>query len=1167
MTSSPDPSHDADFGLTPQQRQALAMRRASVALSAGAGCGKTFVLTQRFLSHLEPRQPGGARPARLGELVAITFTERAAREMRDRIRQACHQRLLAADEADVPHWLGLVRELDAARISTIHSFCASLLRAHAVEAGVDPHFRVLEQTQADTMLHELIGDCLRRRLEQADEKLVGLVVDFGLEQLYDMVRTLLGQRHAIDWSAWRAMAPEDLAARWERCFHQQALPRILRGVAECPAARTIRQIAEGPAPEEPKLAERFAVLAERLAGLASSRDPAGDLAAIRAEARVQGVAEKKWPSKQVYQTFREAATELRGAIDAAARWAGFQPEQALPAAESSLAVLDLAGQVAAAYAEEKRACAGLDFDDLLIEAARLLDGPGGADLRHRLSSQIRELLVDEFQDTDPLQVGLIRSLCGDGLLRGKLFFVGDYKQSIYRFRGADPHVFQELRRALPEEGRLPLTLNFRSQPAVLDFVNALFCEALGPQYEPLAAERPQRSPTPAVELLWAPDDEPKTRRGQKERLRRREADWIARRIRGLLDSPEPIVLDYRAAEPEKSSLRRVQPRDVALLFRALSDVRFYEEALRRYGIDYYLVGGHAFYAQQEIYDLLSLLRAVAVPGDDVSLAGALRSPFFSLHDETLYWLAQHEERLRGGLFSGAVPKELDRAQRRRVEFARHTLEEIRRDKDRRPIAEVIDLVLERTGYDAALLAEHLGERKLANLRKLVDQARAMDRAGIFTLSDFITQLSEFVARQPDEPLAATHPEATNVVRLMTIHQSKGLEFPVVVIPDVDRAMRGSRDQVAFTPELGPMVKPPDTEATVGLDLHRQAEGEEDRAETVRLFYVAATRAADRLILSSGVPEQGKPGPWRELLGTRFDLATGALIADLPAGYAVPDLRVITDEPETEVAPHAARRGRDLEQMADQAEAMASRSAGRLPPWLAPVPPDRSARRQFSFSRLSGMLHARPAVTAPAETDDEADGAARIDPLGLGTLVHAVLAELDLARPDEIEPLVRRHAPRHLPDDPQAVAEAVELIGRFARSSRAEALRSARQVLPEVEFLLAWPSGAEASEGRYLQGFIDALYEDAQGRWHVLDYKTNRVSERTLAAVAAGYEMQMLVYGLAVEEALGQAPCELVLHFLRPGREHAVAWDPGARSRLGERVDRALAEGGREAGSG
>ena len=382
------------------------------------------------------------------------------------------------------------------------------------------------------------------------------------------------------------------------------------------------------------------------------------LSALRDAARVQGGGTKKnWTDIDEYERFKNAAAELRDEIKRIEQRTCFDASVARPAAELSLTAFGLTADVAEQYDHRKRELAVLDFNDLLIHARRLLTGPDQEGLRKRLAAQIRLLLVDEFQDTDPLQVELVKAICDNEHLRGKLFLVGDYKQSIYRFRGADPRVFGRLRGELPPEGRLPLSLNFRSQPAVLEFVNALFAEELGAEYEPLHAARPQIGPTPAVEFLWASDnhkaatggrDEESASRppvaalwddmGPRERARRCEADWIARRIRSMLESGEKIVWDADAAEP---TARPARPGDFALLFRAMTNVEYYEDALQRYGIDYYLVGGRAFYAQQEIHDLLNLLRTLDSRCDLVSLTGALRSPLFGLHDETLFWLARH----------------------------------------------------------------------------------------------------------------------------------------------------------------------------------------------------------------------------------------------------------------------------------------------------------------------------------------------------------------------------------------------------------------------------------------------------------------------------------------------------------------------------------------------
>jgi ATP-dependent helicase/nuclease subunit A len=1143
---------DVGQGLTDQQRKAITVRDVSVALSAGAGCGKTFVLTERFLTQMEPKRD--TRP-KLSELVAITFTERAAREMRQRIRETCRQRQRNAPQPEADYWQGLIRQLDLARISTIHSFCASLLRAHAAEAGLDPRFQVLEQAQAETLLYEIIDDELRSRLTQQDDSVIDLIVQFGLATLRDMITALLRKRQLIRWQEWECVTADDLVKRWETYQRRVTLPMTLERIAKAPQTEALLATVRSHRPEHPEMQARCDELATRLSTLMESTDAEGDLTAIYGSARVQGGGGKKaWPSEDVYREFREAATQLRKLIDDSRPKLSVETDAARSAAEAGLQLLAVTRNVADVYRARKQELAALDFDDLLIHARDLLTSPDRQELRDRISAHTALLLVDEFQDTDPVQVELVEALAGEGLKQGRLFFVGDFKQSIYRFRGADPRVFERLREKMPADGRLPLTLNFRSQPAVLNFVNALFCRELGPGYEPLRPFHAQVAPEPAVELLWAPDETPEIRSGQSDRLRQREADWLARRLRAMLDEGEQLVWDEEAARAGTPAARSVRPGDIALLFRALSDVQYYEAALQRYGIEYYLVGGHAFYAQQEVFDLLNLLRALASPCDEVSLAGVLRSPMFNLEDETLFWLARHADGLNGGLFD-SPPKELAAAQRGRVQFAASVLSELRAIKDRVSVAELMRHALERTGYDAVLLAEFLGERKLANLRKLIDQARGFDRSGILSLADFITQLSEFVARQPDEPLAATSPESADVVRLMTVHQSKGLEFPVVVVPDLDRRTVGTRASAAFTPELGPLVRT--STRGGGFDLYAAVEKEEDRAEMVRLLYVAATRAADYLILSSGVPELGSTrGPWTELLGRRFDLVTGQTLAQLPDGYPEPKVKVTISEPPLTGTASKRQRRRDLKKLVDKAVQLAEKGAGSIPSHLGPVEPDRSARRGYSFSRLSGELHELSPVI---ESEESTAGPSQLDPLGLGTLVHAALAEVDLAAPGDVPGLVRRLAPRHLPDAQDELDEPIDMIRRFLDSPRASQITAGREVHPELEFLLAWPPSDSPVESpsMYVEGFIDCLYQDERGAWHLLDYKTNRVTGESIQDVAAHYEMQMLLYALAVEHILGQSPTSLVLHFLRPGQEHQFSWDPDARGRVVRMIDQAI----------
>ncbi len=1160
----------ADSRLTDEQHAAVAAR-VSVALSSGAGCGKTSVLTERFLRYLDGER--GEPAARLSQVVAITFTDRAAREMRQRIRVACHERLLAAAPGEADYWLGIVRRLDSARIETIHSFCGSLLRTHAVEAVVDPRFAVLDAAQAGTLLARVIDEQLRELLTAQNTATLDLVARFELRTLREMVTSLIDQRHQLDFAQWQACSPAELVARWQEA-HRQLAPVLLKRLAESEQAVRLLRVLMENTPSHATMRERRDVLLEQLPALPYSTDAARDLAKILDNAYVRGGGGKKaWKSEETYEDVKSTAEALRKEIENIQPLVRLDPAAARQSAALGLEVLNLAAAITAAYDARKQQLGLLDFDDLLLRARDLLLGERRAGLRERISSQIELLLVDEFQDTDPLQASIMRALADPCAPGGRLFVVGDRKQSIYRFRRADPQVFQTLRGAIPRAGRMSLTENFRSQPAILDFVNALCHADMGDDYEPLRARRPQVTATPAVEFVWACAEEEKEKVAS---LRRREADWIARRLRAMFDRAEPLVWDQQAAEAGRHAARAVQPGDVAILFRALSDVAEYEEALRRYQIDYYLVGGHAFYAQQEIFDLLNLLRALASTSDTLSLAGVLRSPFFSLSDEAIFWLASVDGGLAAGLERGELPASVDGDQHARVGFAAATLAELRGQKDRLPVAELLNLALDRTGYDAALVSEFLGERKLANLRKLIDQARRFDRSGIFALADFIAQLSEFVADQPREPLASTQPEVTNVVTLMTIHQAKGLEFPVVVVPDVDRQSNQSATAIAFHRKMGPMVRvadDTDRECVVsGYELHRAAEEIEEEAESIRLLYVATTRAADYLILSAGLKMlDSRQGTWMKLLQRRFDLARGTLRVTLPAGYRAPLIRVTTERPTFAAGARAATARVDWSSIADQAEADSRAGRFRIPEFWQPVPLDLGARRAFSFSRISGAISPMPAVVEEGLAAEPAIRIGTADPLGLGTLVHAVLAEIDFSRPEMLEQVVTRLGEHHLPGAADQWEEAREMLARFLAEPCAARITASRCLHREAEFLLAWPPDGPvvlgmhdsarhaAGEGRYIEGFIDCLYQDAGGRWHLIDYKTNHVTEATLDAVVAVYEPQLWLYATAAQLVLGEWPASVSLNFLRPGVERAIEWDAPARATMVERINRGIAE--------
>ncbi|MCH8839211.1 MAG: peptide deformylase [Planctomycetes bacterium] len=400
-----------------------------------------------------------------------------------------------------------------------------------------------------------------------------------------------------------------------------------------------------------------------------------------------------------------------------------------------------------------------------------------------------------------------------------------------------------------------------------------------------------------------------------------------------------------------------------------------------------------------------------------------------------------------------------------------------------------------------------------------------------------------------------------VIRIMTIHNAKGLEFPLVVVPDLERRTRSGDSNPVFDERLGPLV-PAAEKATVGLDLYRSTQRDEDLEERKRLLYVACTRAADYLILSSSVDDLDKPkSDWLRLLAERFDLHNGQCLAKLPDDYGLPQVRVIAEEPEIERKLSGKSYGADLTKLAEKTRQLAAAGKGEVPDSVRPIPADTGARRRFSFSRLSGQLALEKSTPTPADGVFEKPEA--LDPLGLGTLIHAVLERIDFTAENDtadgdVEGLCRFLAPLHLETDWQeAAATATRLVGDFLRGPRAIEIAQARTVHREVEFVLPWPPTTNGAAERYLHGYIDCLYQDAAGGWHVVDYKSNQVTAEGVPNAAGPYRLQMYVYRLACEQALGIRPVESVLYFLRPQAEFACDFDDGQSLELSTQLTRAI----------
>jgi ATP-dependent helicase/nuclease subunit A len=1051
-----------------EQQVAAVEARGEVFVSAGAGTGKTSVLVERFVRAVCDEGLD------VESMLVITYTRKAAGELRARIRAALRER----GRHD------LARSLDGAWISTIHGFCSRLLRAHPFAVGIDPRFRELDDEQGAVLRGEAFERALAAFCAERDAERLRLLATYGAGGL----RRMLTSVYETLRSAGRELELElgEHAGVSERL---QELQEVARALAADPAA-TANQVAAATA----------------ALALGSNPEQMLDLSALAAHG--------------------ERAVEFRAARN--------RLEQAaldeLAARDSEL-LQELLNLFAAEYATSKQRESALDFEDLQLYARELLRT--SPEVREREQLRFRSIMVDEFQDTNRLQTEIIE-LLRDGPGARDVFFVGDEFQSIYGFRHADVAVFRERREASSQ--RLPLTLNYRSRPEVLAAVNRLFGDEFGDGYQPLTASGEFADPVfgHPVELLVT---DKRSYKAAGEGWRDGEAQAIARRVRELVDAG--------AAEPG----------EIVLLFAAGTDAERYERALRAQGLPTYRATGRGYFGQQQVVDLLSYLRLLHNRYDDEALATVLASPFVGVSNDALVLIRRHAG--RRPLFTGierSFPEALSEQDQRFVRAFKQRYERLVAASARLSLERLCDEIVAAHDYDLAVLARWDGKRRYANLRKLMRLARSYEQLRGPDIEGFVSFLRDQEALGAAQLEAVSEEEGAGAVRLLTIHAAKGLEFKVVIVADAGRDTGGapSADEILVRPDgrFGFRVVDPASGKRKGVfdyEAVRAVEQAEDDAERKRLYYVAMTRAIDRLVVSGAIDleqsrDQRTPIGW--VLGR---LGAAAEVEGAPAGEARElergdarfllrvDRCVPSAAPEPE--PVAADDDGQLALFAELPAAPLARGyrLAELPP--PPVPPLHRVRRlSYSalalFERCSYRYYVERVAGLRAERGT-VPGAKGLAATEIGNAVHKLLelGELDLE-------LVRGSYPAATDEDLQRIEA---FVRAYRESELAARLARLDGVLPERPF-------AFEHDGVLLHGFLDLLWREGTQAL-VVDYKTNSLAEGTPEEIVeADYRLQRLVYALACFRA-GAEEVEVVYAFLE--RPDAVVTTSFRREQLAE----------------
>jgi ATP-dependent exoDNAse (exonuclease V) beta subunit len=1141
-------------------------------------------------------------------LLTLTFTEKAATEMRERVAR----RFLGEGRPD------LRRAVETAWVSTFHSFCARLLKENAVEAGVDPSFQVLAEGDASLLLEEAREETVARWAAERPDDLAPLALvaagDF---------EALLAGLLAEGPGAGRSFA--DL-------FAAAADPPPPAGEVEA-----VRAALRALAPDLDRYGGAAATAARAAVGAGRALDGLDPAAAgpavlaLRGSFRMPG----RDPGGAVPAKPRLAA--LRAACDAATD--ALLARDAAPAARALAALLD---EAAAAFRERKRERGALDFADLEERALRLLEED--AEVREEARSRFDGILVDEFQDTNPAQERLLAALS----VPGRRFVVGDPKQAIYGFRGADVAGFGRARAAAGEEGTVLLVENFRSRPEVLRFSNAVLAPAFAAgggdqvpfeRLEPGAAHGPKDGPSVEVHLVGG--DAP------LGDLRPREAALVAARVRALVAGRETCIT--RCDNEGKPGGRPLGWGDAAILLRATTDIKVYERALADADVPYQVVKGRGFFEAREVVDLANLLEALEDPTHDLALAATLRSPFAGLDDGALLALVDGLPRSEAGraplcthLAPGArTPAGVSPAMRRRLDRFRASWAGLLDLRRRGRLHGTVDAALRGTGYDLAVLLQPGGRQRAANLRKVWERARAFEEDGLGGPGEFLRLVRRLRLREEREteaPLAAE-----DAVALLTVHQAKGLEWPLVCIPDLGRRLPAVGGAVLARGGRAGLRVRRDGES-VPTPLWRTLRDEETRAEdaeSVRLFHVALTRAKEHLVLSAclrgeaGGGDEGEGAPrgdapkrvtWMGLLAPLLPGPPAEGAAGESDGVAVlaegtPD-EVRVRVARTEGAPGGGTAARRVSLAAlRRKRLLAGRGPGaRIPAKerravegevaavldLPPVPrdgtpylttvsavldfeacplryylghvvgaPDRAPpsvgepapSRDFPAARGDASLGGEPGRRGlrPGEDDeDPSTGPGQGTALSgtadhgvprwiSGVAVHAVLGNLDFARDSEaaVREAARARLREDLDGEPPAAAleEVVRWVEAFRGSDlgRQVAAAALRQAEGEGASLLREVPFLAREEGVLLRGQIDLVFRGADGAWVLADYKAGAPPRH--GGSRRRYERQLQLYARALRGMplfRRETPGRGVLVYLDPGPEVVeVALEAGA----------------------
>jgi ATP-dependent helicase/nuclease subunit A len=1092
----------------------------NVLVEAAAGTGKTTSLVARIVNLIRQGK------CQVGSLAAVTFTRKAAAELRGRVQVELEKAIREATGVEKERLADAVKHVERAFLGTIHSFCARMLRERPVEAGIDSEFVELDDAQDSELRRQAWSEHLERLIVAKDpvlEELALLGVEIG--ELRTTFERFADFPDVAEWPAPVVPVPDPeslLTALRSYVQHiralEPALPLEYGNDKLIPQYRRLLRAVRHTDFESP--AELLTVLAPFVS---SSRDEASDPAVVQ----------KQWPGGKA-----QAEAEK-------ARWRAFGQNYATPYVQALRrvryrVVLDLLRPAVQIYDRLRSAGGWLNFQDLLLAAAGLLRHSPA--IREYFRKRFTHLLIDEFQDTDPIQAEVMMLLTSDdpheGNWRrcrpkpGSMFVVGDPKQSIYRFRRADIVTYNEVKRIIVSTGGevVALSANFRGTAPLVEWINGSFtgrfpaaATQFAPVYSSLQVGRLDERAGDLAGLYSL-----KATGANKEEILVNESQIVARIVRHALDSRRKVPRSAREHDQPEAA----QPGDFLIVTRNTANLSRYAGALQALGVPHHVTGGTALNELEELPLLCACLRALVRPDDPVALIGVLRSELFGISDAALY-----EFKRAGGQFSFRQPVPSIGLSPEHDAALRDSLGRLQRYfgwLDALPAVTCIERIADDLGLLARACAAPGGDVRAGSLAKVFELCRAAVREQL-SMVDLLEYLERLVTADEKYDGISVRPHGAPVVRLMNLHKVKGLEAPVVILADptgnfehpidlhIDRfgeSVRGYMAVYAPRPEAGfstprLIACPP--------EWARYEETERDflQAENERLLYVAATRAGTCLVVSRR-EKRANENPWRSLAD---DLADRGILED-PGPQSAPA------RPQVHVREEDVKAG--VKQINDR--------------WTAVCQPTYKveAVKAAALSRALPGSDARPVASDSGDTSLEIDSgnAAAAGERGVewGEDMH-VLLESAMRRPGADLKSLARSLTREreiVDDDDQRVTLLLEMVAKVRQSEIWKRAHASERVLAEVPLTMMTEEDEASSSLPTLQrGAIDLVFREAQG-WVIVDYKTDRVDAKSVKAKVEHYRPQVESYAKAWARLVGEPVREIGLFFTYVNRYECLS---------------------------